>query len=158
MTANYNKLFPLGIGLMWSNVLTELIIKGMRMVCSKGESHDYSCFEMAFLYKFLKKQTSRERYVSNITQWRLAEKILKSDFSSNKSSCNALNTLYLEKKHNFPIGLVRALILWACCALRFLLISTEGALRRPVTYDNHPIHSIPSTYSIEGDLSWTSVN
>ena len=106
----------------------------MRMVCSKGESHDYSCFEMAFLYKFLKKQTSRERYVSNITQWRLAEKILKSDFSSNKSSCNALNTLYLEKNHNFTIGLVktlRALILWACYTLRFLLIGTEGALRRP---------------------------
>ena len=92
----------------------------------EAESHDYSCFEMAFLYKFLKKQTSRERYVSNITQWRLAEKILKSDFSSNKSSCNALNTLYLEKKHNFPIDLVktfRALILWACYALRFLLIT-----------------------------------
>ena len=96
------------------------------MVCSKGKSHDYSCFEMAFLYKFPKKQTSRERYVSNITQWRLAEKILKSDFSSNKSSCNALNTLYLEKKHNFPIDLVktpRALILWACYSLRFLLIT-----------------------------------
>ena len=40
------------------------------------------------------------------------------------------------------------------------LISTEGAIRRPMTYDNHPIpsHPIPShpiqpTDSIEDDLS-----
>ena len=35
-------------------------------------------------------------------------------------------------------------------------ISTEGALIRPLTYDNHLIHPyipIPSTYSIEDDLS-----
>ena len=35
------------------------------------------------------------------------------------------------------------------------LIGTEGALRLPTTYDNHPIpsHPIPSTYSCEDDLS-----
>ena len=32
-----------------------------------------------------------------------------------------------------------------------LLISPEGALRLPTTYDNHP--SNPSTYSREDDLS-----
>ena len=103
---------------------------------------------MAFLYKFPKKQTSRERYVSNITQWRLAEKILKSDFSSNKSSCNALNTLYLEKKHNFPIDLVktpRALILWACYSLRFLLITLAPKV---LLEDLWPMITIPSHPSI----------
>ena len=39
----------------------------------------------------------------------------------------------------------------------YFIISTEGALRIPTTYDNHWSHpnhpSIPSTYSIEDDLS-----
>ena len=29
------------------------------------------------------------------------------------------------------------------------LISTKGALRRPMTYDNHPSHPIRTTYSSE---------
>ena len=36
-----------------------------------------------------------------------------------------------------------------------IIFSTEGALRRPMTYDDHPSHLIPSnqpTYSIEDDL------
>ena len=45
-------------------------------------------------------------------------------------------------------------------------ISTEGAFKRPMTYDNHPIHpsihpsipSHPATYSIEDDLSRTKIN
>ena len=40
------------------------------------------------------------------------------------------------------------------------LISTEGAHRRPLTYDDHPIPipSIRTPYSIEDDLSWTKMN
>ena len=38
-----------------------------------------------------------------------------------------------------------------------VIICTEGALRLPTTYDNHPIQSHPSTYSCEDDLSIDSV-
>ena len=37
------------------------------------------------------------------------------------------------------------------------IISTEGVLRGPMTYDDHP-NPIPSTYSIEDDLSGTKMN
>ena len=41
------------------------------------------------------------------------------------------------------------------------IISTDCDLRRPMTYDNHPIHpslSHPYMYSIGDDLSWTKMS
>ena len=35
----------------------------------------------------------------------------------------------------------------------YVFIGTKGALRLPTTYDNDPIHPIPSTYSIKDNLS-----
>ena len=42
---------------------------------------------------------------------------------------------------------------WASACILKGVISTKDALRIPMTYDNHPIPSHPSTYSIDDDLS-----
>ena len=42
--------------------------------------------------------------------------------------------------------------MWLIIGTEGAFINSEGALRLPTTYDNHPI-PIPSTYSCEDDLS-----
>ena len=97
--------------------------------------------------------------------------------SAFQTKANPTNYLFTQDRHLYHIVscvLLGSKLLWfllhagklsfhsLCCdfvsiAIKYnLVISTEGALRLPMTYDNHPSNptqSHPSTYSCEDDLS-----